>query len=103
MFYRQKALLESKRILVKEGWFACMWNHRDLEDPIQKEIETIIKKHISGYGYGTRREDQRKEIEKSNFFHKIVHLNSVVQHSQSIRGVFRGMEIPRYIGKTGWQ
>ena len=82
---RQKALLESKRILVKEGWFACMWNHRDLEDPIQKEIETIIKKHISGYGYGTRREDQRKEIEKSNFFHKIVHLNSVVQHSQSIK------------------
>ena len=41
---RQKALIESKRILVHRGWFACMWNHRDLEDPLQKEIESIIKK-----------------------------------------------------------
>ena len=43
---RQKALIESKRILVHRGWFACMWNHRDLEDPLQNEIESIIKKRI---------------------------------------------------------
>ena len=41
---RQKALLESKRILVKEGWFACMWNHRDLEDPITKRNRDNYKK-----------------------------------------------------------
>ena len=36
---RQEALKESKRILKSKGWFACMWNHRKLEDPLQKQIE----------------------------------------------------------------
>ena len=26
---RQEALIEVKRILKHNGWFACMWNHRD--------------------------------------------------------------------------
>ena len=81
---RQKALIESKRILVNRGWFACMWNHRDLGDPLQKEIESIIQKRIPDYGYGTRREDQRKEIEKSGLFDNVLHLNAVIQHSQTI-------------------
>ena len=40
---RNKALLETSRILKPNGWFACMWNHRILEDPIQSEIESIIR------------------------------------------------------------
>lgn len=41
---RQEALEEARRILKDRGWFACMWNHRDLDDPLQKEIEQILKK-----------------------------------------------------------
>ena len=36
-----KTLNEVKRILIPNGWFICMWNHRDLNDPIQKTIEKI--------------------------------------------------------------
>ena len=64
---RQLALKETSRILKPKGWFACMWNHRDIEtNTIQKEVENIIKNNIEGYGYGTRRENQNDEINKSS-------------------------------------
>lgn len=62
------ALAEVSRILVPSGWFACMWNHRDLEDPIQKRIETIIKSSIPTYSYGSRREDPTNIIDTSGYF-----------------------------------
>ncbi|HBB25805.1 MAG TPA: methyltransferase, partial [Bacteroidetes bacterium] len=81
---RSKALIETARILKERGWFACMWNHRDLSDPIQSEIERIIKSHVSSYGYGTRREDQTAVINASGLFGPVVHLDSQVMHVQSI-------------------
>tara|TARA_R100001143_G_C3358597_1_gene134106 strand:+ start:3186 stop:3935 length:750 start_codon:yes stop_codon:yes gene_type:complete len=81
---RQLALKETKRILKPQGWFACMWNHRELDDPIQSEIESIIKFHVPGYGYGTRREGQTKVIDASSLFGPVVHLDSRVIHEQSI-------------------
>lgn len=77
---RQEALTESKRILKPNGWFACMWNHRDLDDPLQKEIEDILKKYIPEYSYGTRREDQTEEINKSGLFEKVVFVEGTVVH-----------------------
>jgi ubiquinone/menaquinone biosynthesis C-methylase UbiE len=62
------ALSEATRILVPHGWFACMWNHRDLEDPIQREIESIIKSSIPAYSYGSRREDPTNIINTSGQF-----------------------------------
>lgn len=82
---RQQALKETARILKPHGWFACMWNHRQLEDPIQARIEAIIKERVSGYGYGTRREDQTEVIDASNLFGPVVHLDSRVIHEQSIK------------------
>jgi ubiquinone/menaquinone biosynthesis C-methylase UbiE len=85
---RAKALLETKRILQPNGWFACMWNHRDLNDPIQKEIENIIKKHIPEYDYGTRREDQVEVINKSGLFKDVKKITGQVEHSQTIKDVY---------------
>lgn len=65
---RAKALAETYRLLKPGKCFACLWNHRDLDDPIQKGIEAIIKRHIPGYGYGTRREDQAAVIAASGLF-----------------------------------
>ena len=62
------ALSEVSRILVPHGWFACMWNHRDLEDPIQREIESVIKSSIPAYSYGSRREDPTNIINTSGQF-----------------------------------
>ena len=65
----QKATLaEVKRILLPRGWFACMWNHRDLDDPIQQKIEFIIKSFIGDYSYGSRREDPTNVINSSGYF-----------------------------------
>jgi ubiquinone/menaquinone biosynthesis C-methylase UbiE len=81
---RRKALKETSRILKPRGWFACMWNHRQLEDPIQSRIEAIIKEQVLNYDYGTRREDQTSLIESSNLFGPVIHLDSYVKHEQSV-------------------
>jgi ubiquinone/menaquinone biosynthesis C-methylase UbiE len=62
------ALHEVKRMLVDGGWFGCMWNHRNLDDPVQKKIESIIKASIEGYSYGSRREDPTAVINASGLF-----------------------------------
>jgi ubiquinone/menaquinone biosynthesis C-methylase UbiE len=62
------ALSEVARILSPFGWFACMWNHRSLVDPIQQNIESIIKSYIPGYTYGLRREDPTSVINSSGQF-----------------------------------
>jgi ubiquinone/menaquinone biosynthesis C-methylase UbiE len=81
---RKLALKETARILKSCGWFACMWNHRQLDDPIQARIEEIIKNIVPGYGYGTRREDQTNIIDSSGLFGPVIHLDARVIHQQSI-------------------
>lgn len=81
---RAKALLETKRIARPRAWFACMWNHRDLSDPIQTAIEDIIKKHVDSYDYGSRREDQSAVINASELFGDVTKIEGVVHHSQTI-------------------
>lgn len=77
---RQEALQESSRILKPSGWFACMWNHRDLSDPLQSGIEDILKTHIENYGYGARREDQSEIIRESDLFGEVIYVEGTVQH-----------------------
>lgn len=84
---RQYALREAARILKPGGWFAAMWNHRDLSDPIQAEIEGIISDAIPGYGYGTRREDQTGEIDKSGLFGPVEKIEGTILHEQQVDDV----------------
>ena len=65
---QRAALAEASRILFPNGWFACMWNHRDLDDPVQNRIESIIKSAIPSYSYGSRREDPTNVINSSGYF-----------------------------------
>lgn len=81
---RNLALIEAKRILIPKGWFACMWNHRKLDNPIQMTIESIINKNIPTYGYGIRRLDQTEVIKGSNLFGEIVKIEGQIEHTQSI-------------------
>lgn len=81
---RSLAMKETARILKPKGWFACMWNHRYLEDPIQLAIENIIKSHITDYNYGARREDQTAVIDDSGIFGPVTQLSSRVIHMQTV-------------------
>jgi len=67
------ALSEADRILIPGGWFACMWNHRDLTDALQQGIEQIILAAIPDYDYGSRRTDPTNVIEASGFFGPVEH------------------------------
>ena len=87
---RQLALKEGARILKLNGWFACMWNHRDLEDPLQQEIEAVLKKHIKDYSYGTRREDQTIVIEESGLFGEVIYLEGTVVHEITAKNFIEG-------------
>jgi len=80
---RPKALKEARRILRPAGWFACMWNHRDLEDPLQAAVEDVIRKHLPDYGYGVRREDQTEVIAASGLFRRPVQIEGKVVHTVS--------------------
>lgn len=81
---RPAALEETARILRPQGLFACMWNHRKLDDPLQSRIEATIKKHLPDYRYGSRREDQTKVIDASSLFGPVLRLNSTTVHQQPI-------------------
>jgi len=87
---RQIALKESHRLLKQNGYFACMWNHRDLTDPLQEQIENIIKSHVSDYSYGTRREDQTAEIDKSGLFDTVQYIEANVIHSVNAKDFAEG-------------
>lgn len=80
----QQALRETARVLKKGGWFACLWNHRDLEDPLQAAIEAAIKKQVPDYDYGSRRADQTDIIAQSRLFGSIERFEARVLHQQTI-------------------
>jgi SAM-dependent methyltransferase len=65
---QRTALREARRIVQPHGWFCCLWNHRDLDDPLQARIEAIIRRAISDYDYGSRREDPTPVLTLSGLF-----------------------------------
>lgn len=81
---RSKALLEVKRIAKPSGWFVCMWNHRDLEDPLQAKVEQVISNAVDNYNYGTRREDQSDVIKNSGLFNEVISIQGPVTHKISV-------------------
>lgn len=81
---QMRALAETKRICKPGGGFACLWNHRDLEDPIQMHIESIIKRYIPQYDYGNRRQDQTEFLNRSGYLKDIAFISGHIVHEQPI-------------------
>ena len=77
-------LKETARILKPNGWFACLYNNRDLHDPIQAEIENTIKRNLPDYDYGSRRADHSHIIKASSLFHPVLKISSQIIHKQNI-------------------
>jgi SAM-dependent methyltransferase len=73
-------LPETVRILRPGGWFACIWNHRDLSDPLQTAIEATIQRHLPRYSYGRRRADQSATIAASGLFQSAQYVEGGIVH-----------------------
>ncbi|HEV8130452.1 MAG TPA: methyltransferase domain-containing protein [Acidobacteriota bacterium] len=77
---RRRALVETARILKSGGWFACLWNFRDLRNPLQRAIEEIIQAYLPDYAYGIRRENQESVIKESGLFCSIRRIDGDILH-----------------------
>lgn len=77
---REAALWETARLLHPGGWFACMWNHRDLGDPLQAAVEATITDRVPGYSYGDRRADQTAIIDAHPAFGEVIRIESGTTH-----------------------
>lgn len=87
---RNESLREAHRLLKKGGYFSCMWNHRDLNDPVQKIAEDTIIEFVPHYTRGTRREDQRAVIEnRKDIFDNIVYTEEDFYFHQSIENYIK--------------
>ncbi|MDF2577436.1 MAG: methyltransferase [Chlamydiales bacterium] len=84
---KTQALTEVHRILRPQGWMVCMWNHRDLTDPIQAKIEEIIHKYVKDYSYGDRRQDQTEFLKGTGMFSQIHKVEGPTVHTQTIDDV----------------
>ena len=80
---RQKSLIEAHRILKSDGFIACLWNNRDLDDPLHSQIERLLKIHVPDYDcdrYGVRYEDQTRLIKSSNLFDDVQCYKDTFKH-----------------------
>ncbi len=64
-------IAEIIRISKDNGWFTCMWNHRDTEDAIQSEIEQMIRFYVPNYQYGLRRQDPTDFLDSTGVFKEV--------------------------------
>lgn len=67
----KKTFKEIKRVTIKNGFFCCMWNHRNFKNIHQKEIEKIIKSYLLDYSYGDRRYDYKKMLSKESLLSNV--------------------------------
>ncbi len=81
---RLVTLREAARVLEDGGWFVCVFNHRLLEDPLQREIEAFIRSCLPNYSYGTRRQDQSEIISRSRLFEPAIRIESPVAHDRPV-------------------
>jgi SAM-dependent methyltransferase len=77
---RVATLREVARVIRPDGFVLLVFNHRDLEHPLQAEIEAFIHAEIPGYGYGPRREDQGSHIDASGLFGPVVRMEARTSH-----------------------
>lgn len=51
------AIAEALRLLGGQGHVLMLWNHRDLDDPLQARVEALLRHHAPAYRGGRRRAD----------------------------------------------
>jgi ubiquinone/menaquinone biosynthesis C-methylase UbiE len=81
----QAALDECARVLAGGGAWLAVWNHRDLDDPLQHAVEQVIRRLVPAYAYGSRREDPSALVRSHGAFEEPVAAER--RFTVAIRGV----------------
>ena len=63
-----RSLEEVSRVLKDDGRLAIIWNHRDLNDPLQAAVESVIRANLPDFSHGSRRDDPSAIVLKRNQF-----------------------------------
>jgi ubiquinone/menaquinone biosynthesis C-methylase UbiE len=63
---------EFTRYSKSKTWLTALWNHRDLDDKLQRSIEEIFLTKIKNFNYGSRRQDPSPIINHSGLFGEIL-------------------------------
>jgi SAM-dependent methyltransferase len=74
------ALAEASRLLAPGGALILLYNHRDLDDPLQRQVEACIRRHVPHFDTGSRREDPAPQIAAHGAFGEVVALNLHLRH-----------------------
>ncbi len=77
------ALAEAERLLRPQGSLLLLFNHRDLDDPLQSAIESCIRRHVPDYNTGLRREDPAPQIATHPGFGPVIELQLPLLHRVS--------------------
>jgi len=89
---RDAALRETARILRPGGRVACLWNHRSLDDPLQRAIDQLIRRALPLYDHGSRRADPTAELLAGGLFREVRALAADVVHRLSRERFARAWE-----------
>lgn len=76
-------LAEAGRILRPGGAVACLFNHRNLADPIQQAVEELIRSELPDFRHGNRRGDQTHYIDASGLFGPVERIDVEFLHEQA--------------------
>jgi SAM-dependent methyltransferase len=63
------AIKEAARLLRPRGHLVVIYNHRELDDPLQCAIESCIAAMLPGFDHGARRRDVAPALESGGLFH----------------------------------
>lgn len=81
---RLQTLREAHRVLKPGGFFTCLWNNRDLTDPVQRAVERIIRSFVPTYHHGTRREPQGDALLESRLFNDVHYFEEAQQVERTV-------------------
>lgn len=76
----RSALDIAARLLRPRGALLVLWNHRDLDDPLQQRVQAAIERHVPGYAHGSRRDDPSATIEADGRFGAVEHIVGRFMH-----------------------
>lgn len=84
------ALDTAAHLLRPGGWLVCLWNHRDLDDPLQARLQAAIEQHVPGYAHGSRRDAPSATIAADGRFDDVVRITGALVHTTPARAFVDG-------------